>query len=178
MPGAKPKVKPVKLVCGVLFTRGTDLALVDSRLTDEFGQIDGKSKPFDFIFTDYYAPEMGGDLKKQFYSFEKLVMPDCLPDIKHTTIGIEAEFAESGQRKVNIDPGYLEESKLVLASTKNFSHRVYLGGNIWAEVTMRFVGGKFITLEWTYSDWSQELAVEFLAKVRDVYKGQLDRLGE
>jgi hypothetical protein len=173
MPGAKPHVKPVKLICGVLYIRGFDLLALDDKLVARFGPLEQKSPLFDFVFTDYYASEMGGDLKKQFYSFENLIMPDMLPDIKNTTIKIESEFCVDGNRTVNLDPGYLEESKLVLASTKNFSHRIYLRDNIWAEVTMRFARGKFITHDWTYPDYSQELGISFLSKVREIYKGQL-----
>jgi hypothetical protein len=174
MSGAKPKVKPVKLIAGILFQRAADLVAIDSCLIPLFGPLDYKSPSFDFIFTDYYTSEMGDYLKKCFYSFEKLVMPDTLPDIKNAAIRLESQFAADNKRTVNIDPGYLEESKLILASTKNFSHRIYLRDNIWAEVTLRFIHGKFIKHEWTYPDYSQDLAIDFLIRVRDIYKGQLD----
>jgi hypothetical protein len=174
MPGAKPKVKPVKLICGVLHTREFDLEALDNMLISKFGPIESKSLSFDFDYTDYYMSEMGGNLIKQFYAFEKLVMPDSLPDIKHTTIAIESSFVSNSRRTVNLDPGYLEESKLVLASTKNFSHRIYLLDNIWAEVTMRFARGKFILHDWTYPDYNRELAIEYFAMVREVYKKQLE----
>jgi hypothetical protein len=173
---SKPKVKPVKLICGVLYIRKLDLTSADQKLISLLGPIDFKSPEFDFIFTDYYAPEMGGDLKKCFYSFGRLIMPDTLPDIKNATIRIESEFAMDGNRTVNIDPGYLEESKLVLASTKNFSHRIYMRDDIWAEVTMRYARGKFIIHDWTYPDYSQDLGIAFLTKVREIYKRELDNL--
>jgi hypothetical protein len=169
----KPKVKPVKLICGVLFNRDFDIQKADDKLISILGPIDLKSPIFDFIFTDYYAPEMGSNLQKRFYSFERLVMPDMLPDIKNNTIKIEDGFSIDGNRAVNLDPGYLEESKLVLASTKNFSHRIYLRDNIWAEVTMRYARGKWITHDWTYPDYSQELGIEFLSRARERYKEQL-----
>jgi len=84
------------------------------------------SAKYDFTFTDYYDDEMGENLKKQFLSFEKLIMPDQLADIKNSTNEIETKYSIEGKRTVNLDPGYLEESKLILASTKNFSHRIYL----------------------------------------------------
>jgi len=170
----KPKVKPVKLICGVLFNRNFDIQKADDKLITLLGPIDLKSPIFDFVFTDYYSSEMGSDLHKRFYSFERLVMPNMLADIKNNTIKIEEEFLIDGNREVNLDPGYLEESKLVLASTKNFSHRIYLRDNIWAEVTMRYARGKWITHDWTYPDYSQELGIEFLSKVRERYKGQLE----
>jgi hypothetical protein len=171
----KPKVKPVKLICGVLFNRNFELEKAEDNLTALLGPIDLKSPIFDFVFTDYYGLEMGDNLQKRFYSFERLIMPDTLPDIKNATIAIEGQFSLDGNRAVNLDPGYLEESKLVLASTKNFSHRIYLRDNIWAEVTMRYAHGKFITHDWTYPDYSQDLGIEFLSRVREIYKGQLEK---
>jgi hypothetical protein len=173
----KPKVKPVKLICGLLFIPALNLAAVNQKLISLFGPMDLKSPEFNFIFTDYYTPEMGGDLRKCFYSFERLIMPDALPDIKNATIKSESEFCVDGKRTVNLDPGYLEESKLVLASTKNFSHRIYLRDDIWAEVTMRYARGKFITHDWTYPDYSQDLGIAFLSKVREIYRGQLENMG-
>ncbi|OGC96493.1 MAG: hypothetical protein A2W25_15005 [candidate division Zixibacteria bacterium RBG_16_53_22] len=173
LPTPKPKVRPVKLIAGVLFQRNIALPHVETCLIDAFGPIDSMSPTFDFTFTDYYLSEMGSNLKKRFYSFERLVSPDTLADIKHATIAIEAGFAGPDGRTVNVDPGYLEESKLVLASTKNFSHRIYLRDNIWAEVTMRYMRGKFVTHDWTYPDYSQPLAIDFLCRVREIYRKQL-----
>ena len=173
MPEAKPEVKAVKLLCGVLYSKTVDLNRLDSRLQSLMGSVDSKSEPFDFTFTDYYKEEMGSDLVKQFCSFEKLIQPDGLADIKNATISIETDFSIKGGRTVNLDPGYLEESKLVLASTKNFSHRIYLRDNIWAEVTMRYEKGEFVTHPWTYPDYSQRLAIEFLKSAREIYKKQL-----
>ncbi len=173
MPEAKPEVKPVKLICGVLYSKTVDLMRLDSELRAQYGSVDLKSEPFDFTFTDYYKEVMGSDLVKQFYSFEKLIQPDMLADIKNATISIETDFFINNRRVVNLDPGYLEESKLVLASTKNFSHRIYLRDNIWAEVTMRYEKGEFVTHLWTYPDYSQQLAIEFLKTVREIYRKQL-----
>ena len=173
MPDTKLEIKPVKLICGVLYQGAPDLDGMDNELISRFGLIDLKSRPFVFNFTDYYKDEMGGNLTKQFYSFEKLIQPDRLADIKNATISIEKALSANGRRTVNLDPGYLEESKLVLASTKNFSHRIYLRDNIWAEVTMRFIKGEFVTHPWTYPDYSQELAIEFLRQVRQTYRRQL-----
>jgi len=173
MPADKPGLRPVKLVCGLLFNKAVELDAVDFRLSSLLGPVDLRSEIFDFKFTRYYNDEMGDNLAKRFYSFQNLVMPDDLPDIKTSTIEIEAEYACDGRRRINIDPGYLEESKLVLASTKNFSHRIYLRDNIWAEVTMRFSHGEFVRHEWTYPDWSQPLGMDFLKQARDIYRSQL-----
>ena len=116
---------------------------------------------------------MGDGLKKQFFSFEKPVMPDQLADIKNSTNEIESGYSVNGKRTVNLDPGYLEESKMILASTKNFSHRIYLKDGIWAELTLSYANGKFVTHPWTYPDYQTELAYDFLSKVREKYISQL-----
>lgn len=173
MPGAKPDVKPVKLICGVLYRKTADLNRLDEKLISRLGPVDLKSDMFPFDFTDYYESEMGRGLIKQFFAFEKLILPDNLADIKNATILIEKDFSSEGRRTVNIDPGYLEESKLVLASTKNFSHRIYLKNGIWAEVTLRYEKGNFVSHPWTYPDYCRPLAIEFLKTVREKYRTQL-----
>lgn len=176
MPDGKPEVRPVKLIAGVMFCKAVDLSAADEMLIEKFGPIDSKSEPFEFSFTDYYEKEMGRELSKQFYSFENLIRPDDLARVKKITIGIEARFATDGKRTVNLDPGYLEESKLVLASTKNFSHRIYLGDNIWGEVTLRYEKGDFVTHPWTYPDYATPLAFEFLQKARESYRRQMAKV--
>jgi len=173
MPAAKPEVKPVKLICAAMFSPAADLQSAIADLEKLFGKIDYKSPVYDFTFTDYYKVEMGVGLMKQFLSFEKMIMPDQLADIKNSTIKIEADYSINGKRTVNLDPGYLEESKLVLASTKNFSHRIYLRDGIWAELTLSYAGGKFVPHHWTYPDYQTELAYDFLRKTREIYIKQL-----
>lgn len=173
MSAAKPKVKPVKLICAVLYSDSVDLDSVNKELESRFGTVDLKSPVFDFDLSDYYENEMGKSLKKRFYSFEKLVMPDELAGIKNTTVKIESKYSSNNKRSVNLDPGYLEESKLVLASTKNFSHRIYLKDGIWGELTLSYANGNFVTHPWTYPDYASELAFEFLKEVREIYSRQL-----
>ena len=173
MPAAKPKVKAVKLICAVLFSTSGDINRANADLENRFGKIDLKSPVFDFTFTDYYNDEMGESLIKQLLSFEKPVMPDQLADIKNATNKIESLYLLKGKRTINLDPGYLEESKLILASTKNFSHRIYLKDGIWAELTLSYAGGRFVAHPWTYPDYQTELAYGFLSKVRDIYVNQL-----
>jgi len=176
MPSAKPDVKPVKLICGVMYQRSLDLDKVDLYLTERFGPIESRSKTFECVFTDYYEKEMGKSLLKQFYSFGELIMPDTLASIKNITNAIEAKFAVDGKRAVNLDPGYMEESKLVLASTKNFSHRIYLGDKIWGEVTLRYEKGEFVTHPWTYADYATDFAFGYFKMVRDLYRKELNPL--
>ena len=173
MSGMKPKVKPVKLICGILYNQTIDLAAIEFLLKSSFGPIENKSPMFDFDNSDYYMKEMGNDLRKVFYSFKKLIEPDSLADIKNKTISIEDKYSTDNKRSINLDPGYLEESKLVLASTKNFSHRIYLKDNIWAEVTLTYTNNNFQAHPWTYPDYATELAFKFLMEAREIYRNQL-----
>jgi len=173
MPAAKPEVKPVKQICAVMYSPAADPESPLADLEKLFGKIDHKSPKYDFTFTKYYNDEMENGLRKQFLSFENLIMPDQLADIKNSTNQIESQYSIEGKRTVNLDPGYLEESKLILASTKNFSHRIYLKDGIWAELTLSYASGKFVTHPWTYPDYQTELAYDFLRKVREIYISQL-----
>lgn len=157
---------PVKLICAVTFSPSIQLDDVTENLETAFGLIERKSAIIDFIHTNYYADEMGDGLKKLLASFERPFGAENLWLAKRTTIDIEGIYASDGRRKVNLDPGYVESSKLVLASTKNFSHRIYLNGGIFAEVTLIYSGGGFRKLPWTYPDYLEQPFIEFLELVR------------
>jgi hypothetical protein len=123
----------------------------------EYGPPAAVSDAFDFTETNYYDAEMGVGLKKQFWAFERAVDPGRLPSIKRTTNFWEAEYAglktHAEPRPLNLDPGYLTLAKLVLASTKDHAHRIYLADGIYAEVTLQFRGGRWQPLPWTYPDY-------------------------
>lgn len=137
-----------------------------------FGEIMGAGPLFAVSdFTDYYNPEFGSDLKKQFFIFKQPIDLEKAHHIKVWTNAIEAENLEDlhhqSRRQINLDPGYLEPSKLVLFSTKNFSHRVYCGDGIFGEVTLIYERGKFKVLPWTYPDYFCEQNLEFLLQMRN-----------
>src|SRR5262245_26702055 len=114
---------PVKLFVGVLASELSWFASVEDRLLLEHGPIDHRSKIIPFRFTDYYQREMGSRIERVFFSFERLIDAGKLPEIKRQTNALEDQFASTGasvKRPVNLDPGYIEHSKVVLASTKNF----------------------------------------------------------
>lgn len=147
-------------------------------LQSHFGPIDLESTIYPFTFTDYYKAEMGKELYKQIFSFMRLFEKSELATTKVRTNEIEKQFAvrvaEEEHRRMNLDPGYVTDSKLVLASTKNFSHRIYIGGGIFAEVTLRYLRKSgFEPLEWTYPDYRTDLVRNFLEKVRQRYMEQL-----
>jgi hypothetical protein len=170
-------VRPVEravLVAGILYAEpeAADRAL--SMLEDRFGPLALKSDTFAFTMTDYYTQEMGSALTKYFCCFQQPVDPGILPAVKHASNDIESEFAEHLEtgfhRRVNIDPGYVTTAKLVLASTKDYSHRIYIGNSIYGEVTLRCTGGLLRPIDTTYPDYATNLALDFFNEVRTYVK--------
>jgi hypothetical protein len=170
---------PVKLFVGVLLSDRTLITEIKSRLTALYGTIDHESALIPFDFTDYYATEMGDLVDRLFFSFERLIDADRLAEIKQQTNALEADFAIRGnlpegvKRPVNLDPGYIEHAKVILASTKNFYHRIYLGRGIFAEVTMHFRNNTFQFFPWTYPDYQSNDYQEFFLRMRHIYRSQL-----
>ncbi len=143
-----------------------------------FGPVDMESPPSPFSFTDYYLSELGPDLKRKFLSFGHFIHPKRLAEIKSLANELERRFqCQEGKRGINIDPGYLEAGKLVLATTKNQQHRICLGKGIYAEVTLRFRRGRFEPWEWTYPDYRSRAYIDFFTKARKLYLEQLPRDG-
>jgi len=141
------------------------------RIERHFGPLAILSEAFDFTETDYYAATMGADLKKQFIACERLIDPAELARIKHETNAWETEYAALGQhaepRPLNLDPGYVTPAKLVLASTKDHAHRLYLGDGIYAEVTLAYRQRRWQPLEWTYPDYRRADYQAFFTACRD-----------
>lgn len=165
-----PKAPPTAcLICAITYNSEEMAALGRDLLQAEFGTIALESAHYPFVFSSYYAPEMGDGLQKFFVSFAELVEQDRLPEIKLRTNAIELNTATSGRRNLNLDPGYLDGAKVVLATTKNYDHRIYLGQGIFADLHLRFRHGSFRPLEWTYPDYRQQLVLEFLNRVRAWY---------
>lgn len=135
-----------------------------------FGEIDFISSRFPFDFTDYYTNEMGYPLFRHFITFEQLIPMTSLPDIKQTTNRIEEKFAAAaGNRRINIDPGYLCLEHVVLATTKAYSHRPYLREGIYADLTLLYRDKSFQPLEWTYPDYRQDEIISLFNQLRKRY---------
>lgn len=129
---------PVKLFFGALYSDSEKLEQTLNKIEKDFGPIDFRSQDFNFSMTDYYVPEMGAPIYRLFVSNENLISPQEIAKIKLLSNDIEDEFAESGKRKVNLDPGYLDYDKVVLASAKYNGDKIYLERGIWADLTLRF----------------------------------------
>jgi len=174
--GSIRQFNPVKLFIGVLVSHAKVLPEVEERLIAAYGPIDHKSPVIPFDFTDYYEAEMGDIIDRAFFSFERLIEADQLPEIKRQTNQLETDMAPmmaGMKRPVNLDPGYIELAKVLLASTKNFYHRIYLGGGIFAEVTMHFKNNTYQFFPWTYPDYQSKDYQEFFIRVRQLYRSQL-----
>ncbi len=166
-------VQQVKPIFGLIATSQTALDKAIEAITTRWGTIDEKTVPIPFTFSKYYNREMGDGLLRQWLSLEQLILPDALAPMKHMTNEMEDSFRINSKRSVNIDPGYLGLSKLVLASTKDFSHRIYIGNQIYEETTLLFRANKFWALPWSYADYQTELSIKFLTESRDRLLQQL-----
>ena len=170
--------KPAKLVIGLLVRDKPLLQTAAAELERCFGPADVNSPWFPFDYTDYYEKEMGRPLKRRMICFERLVGQETLPAAKRATNRIEAGLAVDGRRSVNIDPGLLTLERFVLATGKNYSHRIYIGQGIFADLTLMFRDGRFVPLPWTYPDYAEAPMRHFLAEVRDRYRFELRRQPE
>jgi hypothetical protein len=164
------RAQPVKLIVGMLSAYPAAFAEAEARLADAFGPADTRSDLFAHEFTEYYRDEMGHPLARYFAAFRDLVAPGRLAEIKTQTNAMEAAVAAEGEwdvvRPVNLDPGYVDAAKLVLASTKDYAHRVALGGGIYAEVTLQYRDGDWTAFEWTYPDYRTPAYQEFFTRAR------------
>jgi hypothetical protein len=165
--------RPAKLLVGFFLVRQALAGTLIERLEDLFGPVDLVSRWLAFDFTDYYAREMGTPLFRRVVAFKHLIEQEQLADIKHKTNAVEADFTVGGHRQVNIDPGYLLLERLVLATGKNFSHRIYLRRGIYADLTLIYRQGRFESLPWTYPDYADARLQDFLFKVRQKYAHDL-----
>lgn len=165
--------RPAKLVTSLFLQEKELIHSVVGDLRSLLGDLDQVSAWFPFDFTSYYAPEMGEPLFRRVITFKGLIGQSTLAFIKRQTNAIEASYAREGRRRVNIDPGYMLAERFVLATGKNFTHRIYIGGGIYADLTLVYQKGAFRTLPWTYPDYADKRMQAFLSLVRDRYLSQV-----
>jgi len=164
---------PAALFLAALYAKKLPDEFVESLVVEHFGKIMSRSPVFAFDFSDYYREEMGPDLRKVFFVFETLIDPAALPEWKHRAIELENRHTEAGKRTLNLDPGYLQAPKLVLATTKNFTHRVYIGNGIYGDVQLYLRDGKFQINPWTYPDYKHPDHLAFFEQARKKYLNRL-----
>ncbi len=164
---------PAKLIMGVIAVREYSPSDIIEIVEPLYGGTDFISEPTPFDFTDYYTPEMGRNLYRCFISFRELVSPDSLADFKLRSNRAEEHFRVNGRRRVNLDPGILSLHSLILASTKDHSHRIPLSGGIYAEVTLIYEKGRYRDLPWTYPDYRTDEYKAYFMKIRNLLREQL-----
>jgi len=160
---------PVKLIVGMLAGSPQALDLGMVALAQTLGPVDYASDDLPFDYTDYYCAELGPHILRRFVAISDLVDPGRLADIKVQTNGLEDSLRQGGRRTVNLDPGYICGGKLVLATTKDNAHRIYLGQGIYAEVTLIYRGRRFCPLPWTYPDYASGDYDPILRVIRERY---------
>ncbi len=146
------------------------------RAVRECGPLVLESTRFLHNETSYYEPSMGSDLLKTFFAFESLIDPAALVAWKHASNAWEQEYKERAshpeERPLNLDPGYLTEAKLVLATTKDRDHRLYLDRGIYGEVTLHFHHGAWQERPWTYPDYRRADYHDFFTQCRNFLRSR------
>jgi hypothetical protein len=166
---------PAKLVVSILTNSRSLGPRIALDLEQAFGVIDLVGPWMDFDYTDYYTPEMGRPLSRRMLVFKELIAQSDLARIKLRTNEIELQYAQVGKRSVNIDPGYLLYERFVLATGKNYSHRIYIGQGIYADLTLIYQKGAYRSLPWTYPDYADAAMGDFLMQVRQKFGEDIDR---
>ncbi len=175
--GSERPYQPHKLIIPVLCTSQTTIEEMDRLVTATFGSIDSRSEEIGFTFTHYYDAELGAPIVRVLYSTSELVDPTELARFKHLSDEVEAHTARpDGRRTLNLDPGLLSLSRIILATTKPGAHRIPIGLSIYAEVTLLYRRGRFEALEWTYPDFCSGAYDDWLLSVRHCYHEQLRTL--
>src|SRR5262245_50391405 len=174
---APARVAPVKLFVATLQNPEAPLDDAIAELTRQWGETDYVSADFPFAVTDYYATEMGEQLQRRFYSFRNLVAPELLVEAKLYTNSVEEKFRSStGGRSINLDPGYLDYYKVVLASAKFGGQKVHMRDGIYADMTLVMYKGKWMSFAWGFPDFKSGAYDAVLTTIRDLYKAQIRAL--
>ncbi|MEK7279802.1 MAG: DUF4416 family protein [Nitrospirota bacterium] len=165
---------PVFLFAGMIAQSEEIFSLAQIELKKSFGEVSYQSPVYPWDRSGYYEEEIGTDLKRRFLFFAEPILPDRLADIKIETNRIEGLFlnktGRNGKRTINIDPGYMNMAKVVLATTKDFSHRVYLRDGIYAEVTLIYRDDSYWPLPYTFPDFRSENYIGLFNSVRGELK--------
>lgn len=164
---------PVKYLVAVLFRTAEHLALARSELVARWGDIDYEGADHEFDVTDYYAPELGAPLYRRIVSFASLYPPTLIVDMKLECNAIEDALALDGRRTVNLDAGYLDHNKYLLASAKEAGQKVYLDKGIYADLSGRYKAGKYQPFEWSFPDFRDGRYDRELVAIRQRYMRQL-----
>ncbi|MDD5291625.1 MAG: DUF4416 family protein [Candidatus Omnitrophica bacterium] len=169
------KPLPVKLIMSIFTQKDVLFNTAEKTLVKKLGAIDFRSQILDFNQTQYYKNEFGDNLKREIISFRKLIPPDSLWKIKIITNAIEDKLLKDKKRQINIDPGYITQANLILATTKDYSHRIYARRGIFEEVTLIFKNKTFTALPWTYPDYQSKELIDIFIQIRNILILQLKK---
>ena len=169
--GAVYEFEKEKLIIGVIYHEKEILDKALEILVSEFGEVEAVSEEFSFSeeFSTYYDDEIGGEGFRRIYSFKETIDPSRQAEIKIRTNEIEAELSQDGNRKINLDPGFINHGRLLLATTKATGFRIPLKDGIYTELTLFWARGGWQKLPWTYRDYQSERVQKFITEVRRTY---------
>ncbi len=165
--------EPVKLFSAILWRDREALQESILKLEERLGKVDFEGRDHVFEFTDYYEAEMGQGLLRRLVSFEPLVQPERLVEAKLASNDVEEVLRGAAGRRVNIDTGYLDLHKVVLASGKYGPQKIHLGMGVYADMILRYSKGLFHSFEWTFLDFRDGTYDKELLQIRSLYKSDL-----
>lgn len=163
------------LLISVIYRDEEVLEKALGEISRRIGRIGYASGPFPFDRTEYYAGEMGGPLYRRFFLAADPAAREELVRAKVAAESIEDSFRDGGNRTVNIDPGLLTDENFVLATGKNYSHRIYLGDGVFADLSLVFEKGEYRALPWTYPDFASTEIRSFLTMLRTIVREERKR---
>ena len=164
---------PVKVIAAILYKERPPVNRALEILARDWGRVDYESPALPFDVTDYYHKEMGSPLSRLIVSFETLLTPSSLPEIKKDAMEAEQSLLNAGGgRSVNIDSGYMDCDKVVLGSVKPGPYKIYLRDDIWADMTLHYEKGAFHPFPWTFADFRDGRYDKFFLKIREIFKKQ------
>ncbi len=176
--GKELSFTPQRLIMGLLVSDLSLLSGVKESLKKLYGPVLEETEPVPFSYTDYYDQEMGRNPYRFYISFQNLIDPSSLSAIKRQTDDLEKTYCnQDGGRRVNLDPGLLSLANLILATTKNRSHRIPLFDGIYAELTLLYAKKQFQSFPWTYADYKSDTVKSLFSDWRISYKEQLKQEG-
>lgn len=168
--------EPAKLLVSVLYKDGPAILPSWTAMEKLWGPLDFLSEVLPFDYTDYYEKEMGRPLFRRWATFRPLIAQERLVKVKWQALHLEEAWSREGKRSLNLDPGLITAERLVLATGKNFSHRLYLGKGIFGDLTLVFQKGSFQPLPWTYPDYKAADSLWIFNKIRERYLRELKGL--
>lgn len=174
MKNSPNSIFPVNLIIGILTVQIPLMFEAIQKLISRYGPLDYRTEPVLFNVTDYYVHEMGSNLQRIFISFEKLIEPENIVEIKFFTSKIEDTFRdEAGNRQINLDPGYIDFHNFILASFKSGGYKIYLRKGVYGDMTLHYSKGNFTSFPWGFPDFKLNIYNEDFLKIRQLYKKKI-----